>query len=193
MLAVVDVLSGVDMQRGTIKKLVADKGFGFITGGDRGKDLFFHVSALKEGRFESLYEGQEVNFESETDSRGSKAIVVVPQNAVALKVNVVNKIKPSAVALDGRLLAVSSASTVEAAVKDPTAENLAALDIMEASLKNATKAALDCDKTWVAYALRDGAIVDQHDDLTQLVSRLKEAFGSQYSGQVSILGPFPRS
>ncbi len=28
------------MQRGTIKKLVAEKGFGFIAGGAKGKDLF---------------------------------------------------------------------------------------------------------------------------------------------------------
>ena len=48
------------MQRGTIKKIVADKGFGFIAGAERGKDLFFHVSAVKESDFESLYEGQNV-------------------------------------------------------------------------------------------------------------------------------------
>ena len=53
------------MQRGTIKKLVADKGFGFIASGERGKDLFFHVSAVKDVAFESLFEGQSVEYEME--------------------------------------------------------------------------------------------------------------------------------
>ncbi|MCA8992688.1 MAG: cold shock domain-containing protein [Planctomycetaceae bacterium] len=66
------------MQRGTIKKLVADKGFGFIAGDDRGKDLFFHVSALKDTTFEALYEGQDVEFEQEQGPKGARASVVRP-------------------------------------------------------------------------------------------------------------------
>ncbi|MEZ6055817.1 MAG: cold shock domain-containing protein [Planctomycetaceae bacterium] len=66
------------MQRGTIKKLVHDKGFGFIDGGAKGKDLFFHLSALQEVEFESLTEGQEVEFESETGPKGARASVVRP-------------------------------------------------------------------------------------------------------------------
>ncbi len=66
------------MQRGTIKKIVADKGFGFIAGADRGKDLFFHVSAVKDTNFESLYEGQNVEFESEQGPKGARASVVRP-------------------------------------------------------------------------------------------------------------------
>lgn len=66
------------MQRGTIKKLVTDKGFGFIAGGERGKDLFFHVSALKDVTFESLYEGQDVEYEQEVGPKGPRASVVKP-------------------------------------------------------------------------------------------------------------------
>jgi CspA family cold shock protein len=66
------------MQRGTIKKIVADKGFGFIAGADRGKDLFFHVSAVKDTNFEALYEGQNVEFESEQGPKGARASVVRP-------------------------------------------------------------------------------------------------------------------
>ena len=66
------------MQRGTIKKLVSDKGFGFIAGGDQGKDLFFHLSALQETTFEALYEGQNVEFESEVGPKGARASVVRP-------------------------------------------------------------------------------------------------------------------
>jgi cold shock protein len=66
------------MQRGTIKKLVADKGFGFIAGSERGKDLFFHVSAVKEVAFDALFEGQSVDFEMESGPKGDRASVVIP-------------------------------------------------------------------------------------------------------------------
>lgn len=66
------------MQRGTIKKLVSDKGFGFIAAGERGKDLFFHVSALQEATFESLFEGQEIEYEQEVGPKGPRASVVKP-------------------------------------------------------------------------------------------------------------------
>ncbi|MBX3443522.1 MAG: cold shock domain-containing protein [Planctomyces sp.] len=66
------------MQRGTIKKLVADKGFGFIAGAERGKDLFFHLSAIQDASFETLYEGQNVEFEAEMGPKGMRASVVKP-------------------------------------------------------------------------------------------------------------------
>lgn len=66
------------MQRGTIKKLVADKGFGFIKGESQGKDLFFHVSVVQEAAFESLFEGQPVEFEAEEGPKGTRASVVRP-------------------------------------------------------------------------------------------------------------------
>lgn len=66
------------MQRGTIKKLVSDKGFGFIAGQQRGKDLFFHLSSLQDVEFDALYEGQEVEFESEDGQKGARATIVRP-------------------------------------------------------------------------------------------------------------------
>ena len=55
------------MAEGTIKR-VTDKGFGFIdTGGP--KDLFFHVSALEDVKFDDLREGQRVSF---TEGQGPK-------------------------------------------------------------------------------------------------------------------------
>jgi len=55
------------MPQGTIKKLIVDKGFGFIAS-DR-SELFFHHSALDGVRIEELREGQEVTF---TEGRGPK-------------------------------------------------------------------------------------------------------------------------
>jgi CspA family cold shock protein len=55
------------MPQGTIKKVVSDKGFGFIeTDGD---DVFFHCSVVEEGVFEQLQVGQKVEF---TIGRGPK-------------------------------------------------------------------------------------------------------------------------
>ena len=45
------------MAQGTIKKLVSDRGFGFIA--SSGEELFFHHSSVQ-GSFESLSEGQAV-------------------------------------------------------------------------------------------------------------------------------------
>ena len=52
------------MARGSIKKIVQDKGFGFIRP-ERGPDVFFHCSAVQGGTFETLAIGQEVDYELE--------------------------------------------------------------------------------------------------------------------------------
>ena len=48
------------MPQGTVKKLVADRGFGFIEG-EQG-DLFFHHSEVQGAQIEDLREGQKVEF-----------------------------------------------------------------------------------------------------------------------------------
>lgn len=58
------------MPQGKIKKLT-NKGFGFIET-DRG-DLFFHMSAIKDARFEDLQEGQTVEFEAGRGPKGPRA------------------------------------------------------------------------------------------------------------------------
>lgn len=55
------------MAEGTIKKLISEKGFGFIEG-ERG-ELFFHHSAVEGTSFETLKEGQKVSY---TEGRGPK-------------------------------------------------------------------------------------------------------------------------
>jgi CspA family cold shock protein len=60
---------------GTIKKLVADKGFGFISSTELegGKDLFFHSESLVGVTFAELKEGDAVSFETEQDPKGLRA------------------------------------------------------------------------------------------------------------------------
>lgn len=53
---------------GKIKRLVAEKGFGFIID-KQGKEYFFHSSTVKNANFASLQEGDEVQF---TESKGAK-------------------------------------------------------------------------------------------------------------------------
>lgn len=58
---------------GTVKRLVRDKGFGFIAAGD-GNEYFFHQSACEEGAsFDSLREGQAVTFEKGQGPKGPRA------------------------------------------------------------------------------------------------------------------------
>ena len=55
------------MPQGTIKKLLSEKGFGFIEG-EQG-ELFFHHSSVQGTTFEALSEGQAVEY---TEGRGPK-------------------------------------------------------------------------------------------------------------------------
>ena len=59
------------MPNGTIKKLVEDRGFGFIAAED-GKEYFFHRSGT-EGNFDALRGGENVSFEIETSPKGPRA------------------------------------------------------------------------------------------------------------------------
>lgn len=70
------------MPLGVIKKLMFDKGFGFILPSDGSGDVFFHCSTFKQGQFERLKEGQGVAYELDpaapTSDRGPKANAVTP-------------------------------------------------------------------------------------------------------------------
>lgn len=66
------------MPEGTIKKLVADRGFGFIAAED-GKEYFFHRSGLDSSiNFDSLSGGERVTFEIESSQKGPRAGRVRP-------------------------------------------------------------------------------------------------------------------
>lgn len=59
------------MPQGSIKKLVTDRGFGFIEG-ERG-DIFFHHSALEGASIETLRVGQLVEYEVGRGPKGPRA------------------------------------------------------------------------------------------------------------------------
>ena len=61
---------------GTIKRMVTDKGFGFVAAQD-GSDLF-HQSACTSTPFDSMREGQAVTFERGQGPKGPRAENVQP-------------------------------------------------------------------------------------------------------------------
>jgi CspA family cold shock protein len=61
------------MTNGTIKKVVADRGFGFITADDT-KEYFFHRNSLDASLdFDRLNGGEKVQFEIEQSPKGPRA------------------------------------------------------------------------------------------------------------------------
>jgi CspA family cold shock protein len=59
------------MPQGTIKKLVMDRGFGFIAPEGGGSDIFFHCSSLpQKGDFDGLTEGLKVEFDKGDGKNG---------------------------------------------------------------------------------------------------------------------------
>jgi CspA family cold shock protein len=66
------------MPQGTVKFFSDDKGFGFITPDEGGKDLFVHHSAIVAEGFRTLQENQRVSYEQEDDPKGPRAVNVQP-------------------------------------------------------------------------------------------------------------------
>jgi CspA family cold shock protein len=67
------------MATGTVKWFSSEKGYGFITPADGGKDLFVHFSAIQGEGYKSLPEGAKVEYEPQEGAKGPQAgnVVVV--------------------------------------------------------------------------------------------------------------------
>ena len=60
------------MATGTVKCFNPTKGFGFIEPKDGGKDVFVHISAVEQSGMGSLDEGQEIEYEVQSE-RGKES------------------------------------------------------------------------------------------------------------------------
>ncbi len=58
------------MSTGTVKFFNTQKGFGFISPDDGGKDVFVHITAVEASGIPLLDEGMKVSFDTEPDKRG---------------------------------------------------------------------------------------------------------------------------
>ena len=64
------------MNTGTVKWFDSQKGFGFITNEQSGKDIFVHFSGIASNGFKTLEEGQQVSFDTTQGPRGAQAVNV---------------------------------------------------------------------------------------------------------------------
>jgi cold shock protein len=64
------------MATGVVKWFNDDKGFGFVTPDEGGKDLFVHHTGIAGGGFRSLQEGAKVSYDEESSDKGPKAVNV---------------------------------------------------------------------------------------------------------------------
>ncbi len=61
------------MATGTVKWFSDEKGFGFITPDDQGKDLFVHHSNIGGSGFKTLAEGAKVSYDAAQGPKGPNA------------------------------------------------------------------------------------------------------------------------
>ena len=68
-----------EVKTGTVKWFNASKGYGFITPTDGDKDLFVHMSEIQMEGFNTLSEGQSVDYTEGSSEKGPCATNVIPQ------------------------------------------------------------------------------------------------------------------
>jgi cold shock protein len=62
-----------ELATGTVKWFNSEKGYGFITPDDGGKDLFVHFSEIQGEGYKTLPEGQKVTYEQQQGDKGPQA------------------------------------------------------------------------------------------------------------------------
>ena len=63
------------MFTGTVKRIMREKGFGFISATD-GREVFFHRSEVKNVSFDELREGDRLEFDVTKGKKGPQAVEI---------------------------------------------------------------------------------------------------------------------
>ena len=71
------------MATGHIKRLIRDRGFGFVQEAGSSEDTFFHSSGVTAGAFDDLTEGQAVEFDKGADPRDPRKSQAINVRAVS--------------------------------------------------------------------------------------------------------------
>ena len=66
-----------ETKQGTVKWFNNQKGYGFITPSEGGKDLFVHMSGIMMEGYKTLSDNQKVSYQVETSDRGPTATNVI--------------------------------------------------------------------------------------------------------------------
>ena len=66
-------------QTGVVKFFNSERGYGFVTPDDGGRDVFVHITAVEAAGLKGLNEGQKISFDVEPDKKGKgpKAVNLV--------------------------------------------------------------------------------------------------------------------
>jgi CspA family cold shock protein len=67
-------------KQGKVKFFNEEKGFGFVTPNDNSKDVFVHISAVKNSHYDSLSEGDLIEFDVIEGRKGEQADNIIVMN-----------------------------------------------------------------------------------------------------------------
>ncbi len=73
-LNIIVLKKGTNMETGTVKWFNTTKGFGFIQPDQGDKDVFVHITAVKQAGLETLEDGQKVSYELSTERGKTSAV-----------------------------------------------------------------------------------------------------------------------
>lgn len=108
------------MAQGTVKWFSDERGYGFISPDDGGKDLFVHHSGIAGRGLRSLDEGARVTYEATQGRKGMQADNVLPEDVTSVTMSVFDKIREFAREVAGTTMKPPAEYRIEVVLKEGT-------------------------------------------------------------------------